>query len=312
MFMKVGLILRMFSAPFAALALCGGASAEPTQPVALFVDVAKEHVPEAALQSRQFDLNGLPVVVGSGPSSDVGLEAGRRIDLGAGFSLDSAASAKRQVVPGAIFAHGPGMGEMKAGTTARYQQGGWDIALFPELSTARLISDRLPGFAMGGSVARTVDAGWSLAATSRYELRDVDMPAAAAGRDAQGEFGVAGLHLLGTELDLGYLYDWTQPVVNAAKLSHGPSVALDLGLSDALNCRVAYHYAFAGEIANTGPAFAWLGDGGQDLTMGWDWDLAAEGLRGTTFGAAFAYHQDFFAAAAPSTRSVGINFATAF
>jgi hypothetical protein len=101
-------------------------------------------------------------------------------------------------------------------------------------------------------------------------------------------------------------------MVNAAKLSHGPSVALDLGLSDALNCRVAYHYAFAGEIANTGPAFAWLGDGGQDLTMGWDWDLAAEGLRGTTFGAAFAYHQDFFAAAAPSTRSVGINFATAF
>jgi hypothetical protein len=87
---------------------------------------------------------------------------------------------------------------------------------------------------------------------------------------------------------------------------------LDLGLSDTLNCRVGYHYAFAGDASSTGPDFAWLGDGGQDLTLGWDWDLAAEGIRGTTLSAAFAYHQDFFDTAAPGASSGSLNLAMAF
>jgi hypothetical protein len=300
----------------AALALGSTAASADTamkQPVALTVDVSKEQVSQLdTFEARQFDLNGLPVQVSPGTDNAVGLQAGRQIDLGGGFSLDNAASARRRVDPGALFSPAHGSGEMTTGATARFQQGGWDVALFPELSTARLVADRLPSYAMGGSVARKGPGGWALSAQSRYELRRSDMLTGAAGTNAQGQLGVTGLHMLGGKVDLGYLYDWTQPGTDAAKLSHGPSVALDLGLSDALNCRVAYHYAFAGEVASTGPGFAWLGDGGQDLTMGWDWDLAAQGLHGTTFGAAFAYHQDFFAAAEPGVSSGGINFTTTF
>jgi hypothetical protein len=201
---------------------------------------------------------------------------------------------------------------MTTGTTVRYRQSGWDIALFPEISTAGLVASRLPGTALGGSVARQSGGGWALAATSRYEHRRTDTLNGAAGADAQGRLGVTHLPLLGAQLDLDYLYDWAQPKTGSATLSHGPSVALDLGLADALNCRVAYHYAFAGDVPGAGPAFAWLGDGGQDLTLGWDWDLAAEGYRGTTFSAAFAYHQDFFATAAPGEGSGGINLAMTF
>jgi|AraplaMF_Col_mMF_1032025.scaffolds.fasta_scaffold00255_5 hypothetical protein len=300
----------------AALALGStGAFADPVgkRPVALTVDVSKEQVSQLdTFEARQFDLNGLPVQVNSSANNAVGLQAGRQIDLGGGFSLDNAASARRRVDPGALFTPARASGEMTTGTTARYQQAGWDVALFPELTTTRLAADRLPSYAMGGSVARKDPDGWALSAQSRYELRRTDMLTGVAGTNAQGQFGVTGMRMFGGNLDLNYLYDWTQPSANAAKLSHGPSVALDLELSDALNCRVAYHYAFAGEIESTGPNFAWLGDGGQDLTMGWDWDLAAEGLRGTSFGAALSYHQDFFAAAEPGIGSGGINFTTSF
>lgn len=308
--------LRHASALLAALALGSPAAfAEPVgkRPVALTVDVAKEQASRLeGFAARQFDLNGLPVKVDSGTNNAVGLQAGRQIDLGGGFSLDNAASARRRVTPSELFAPARGSGEMMTGTTGRFQQGGWDIALFPELSTARLAADRLPSYAMGGSVARQGSGGWAVSAQSRYALRRTDMLADVAGTNAEGQFGVTGIQMLGGKLDLGYLYDWAQPNAQAAKLSHGPSVALDFGLSDALNCRVAYHYAFAGVVEGPRPDFAWLGDGGQDLTMGWDWDLAKEGLRGTSFGAAFSYHQDFFAAAEPGASSGGINFSTTF
>lgn len=289
------------------------AKVTPEKPVALFVDVSEEQMPQAGeFKGKQFDLNGLPVVVGSGSNNDVGLQAGHRLDLGAGFSVDGAASAARRVDPGAIFARDHGMSEMAAGGTGRFQQGGWDIALFPEISTARLVAGRLPGYAMGGSVARNGSGGWAMTAMSRYELRRTDTLAGAAETNAQGQFGFTHLPLFGAGLDLGYVYDWAQPKAGTATLSHGPSVALDLGLSDALNCQVAYRYAFAGDVSSGGPDFAWLGNGGQDVTVGWDWDLAAEGIRGTTFSAAFAYHQDFFATAAPGESSGGINLATSF
>jgi hypothetical protein len=300
----------------AALALGStGAFADPVdkRPVALTVDVSKAQVSQLdTFEARQFDLNGLPVQVNSGDNSAIGLQAGRQIDLGSGFSLDNEASARRRVDPGALFAPAHGSGEIATGTTARFQQGGWDIALFPELSAVRLAPDRLPSYVMGGSVARKAPDGWTLSAQSRYELRRADMLTGAAGTNAQGQLGVTGVRMFGGNIDFGYLYDWAQQSADAAKLSHGPSVALDLGVSDALNWRVAYHYAFAGDIESSRPDFAWLGNGGQDLTMGWDWDLSAEGLHGTSFGAAFSYHQDFFAAAEPRVSSGGINFMTTF
>jgi hypothetical protein len=305
-----------FCTLLAALAFGGaGAFADPVgkRPVALTVDVSKEQVSQLdSFEARQFDLSGVPLRVNAGVSNAIGLQAGRQIDLGGGFFLDNAASARRRIDPGALFSPAHGSGEMTTGTTARFQQSGWDIALFPELSTARLAPDRLPSFAMGGSVARKAPGGWALSAQSRYELRRTDMLTGVAGTNAQGQLGVTGVRVFGGNIDLGYLYDWTQPSAETAKLSHGPTVALDLGLSDALNCRVAYHYSFAGGVESSSPDFAWLDDGGQDLTMGWDWDLAAEGLHGTSFGAAFSYHQDFFAAAEPGVSSGGINFATTF
>jgi len=297
----------------AALALANTGAFAGERPVALTVDVSKQQVSQMdGFEERQFDLNGLPVQVNAGADNAVGLQAGRQIDLGGGFSLDNAASARRRVDPGLLFAPTHGSSEMTTGTTARYQQGGWDIALFPELTTTRLVADRLPSYAMGGSVAHTGPGGWVLSAESRYELRRTAMLAGGAGTNAQGQFGMQGLSILGGKVDLDYLYDWTQSSPSAAKISHGPSVALDLGLSDALNCRVAYHYAFAGDVASAAPDFAWLGDGGQDLTMGWDWDLTKEGLHGTSFGAAFTYHQDFFANAEPAVSSGGVNFITTF
>jgi hypothetical protein len=303
-------------APFAllvALALCGADALADEQPVALTLDVAKAQASRLeTFEARQFDLRGLPVQVSSGTSTAVGLQAARHIDLGGGFSVDNTASARHRLEPAKLFAPSESSGEMVTGTTARFQQDGWDIALFPELSAARIAADRLPRYAMGGSVARKGRGGWTVAAQSRFERRRADMLADIAGANAQGQFAVTGMRMLGGKLDLGYLYDWAKPSAQAARLSQGPSVALDLGLSDALNCRVAYHYAFAGSVESASPDFAWLGDGSQDLTMGWDWDLAQAGMRGTSFGAALSYHQDFFAAAEPVASSGGVNFSAAF
>lgn len=298
----------------AAIALItDSAVAEPTkpnQPVALFLDVSEDRVPAAmGLEAETFDLNGLPVQVGTGSSNDFGLRGGDRFDLGGGFSLDGAASLSRRVAPGTVFA---GMSEMNTGATARFQQGGWDIAVFPELGATRLDASQLPNFALGGSVAHRNGSGWAWDATLRYAVHRTDARSGEAGSTAQGQLGLSKLPLWGVALDLGYFYNWTELKSEAATLSQGPSIALDLGLSDTLNCRVGYRYAFAGDLRSDGPGFAWLGDGGQDLTVGWDWDLAAEGMRGTTFSAAFAYHQDFFAAAASGESSGGLHLATAF
>jgi hypothetical protein len=304
-------LMRSASLIAAIALMTGSAAAEPAKPkrpVALFLDLSEDRVPAAIdLQAKTFDLNGLPVRVGTGPSSDFGLRTGDGLDLGGGFSLDGAASLSRRLAPGAVFA---GMGEMSTGATARFQQSGWDIAVFPELGTTRLGAGHLPNFALGGSVAR--GGGWAWDATSRYEVRRTDALAGEAGSTARGQLGLSKLPLWGAALDLGYFYNWTEPKSETASLSQGPSIALDLGLADALNCRVGYRYAFAGDLGSDGPGFAWLGDGGQDLTVGWDWDLAAEGMRATTFSAAFTYHQDFFATAAPWESSGSLNFATAF
>jgi hypothetical protein len=289
------------------------AKVTPKKPVALFVDVSEAQVPQAGeLKGKQFDLSGLPVVVGSGANNDVGLQAGHHLDLGAGFSVDGAASAAHRLDSGAILSYDHGMSEVTAGGTGRFQQNGWGIALFPEISTTRLDASRQPGYVLGGSVARQGGGGWSVGASSRYALRRTDTLAGDAGANAQGQFGLTHLPLLGAQLDLGYVYDWAQPKSATATLSHGPTVALDLGLSDTLNCSVAYRYAFAGDMSSAGPKLAWLDDGGQDFTLGWNWDLAAEGIRGTTFSAAIAYHQDFIATAAPGVSSGGINLAMAF
>jgi hypothetical protein len=285
----------------------------PKKPVALFVDVSEEQVPQAgAFKGKQFDLNGLPVVVGSGSNNDVGLQAGHRLDLGGGFSVDGDAAAAHRLDPAAILSRHHGMSEMTTGATGRFQQRGWDIALFPEVSTARLVADRLPSYVLGGSVAREGSGGWSVETMSRYERRRTDTLTGEAGANALGQLEITHLPVLGAALDLGYVYDWAQPKSGSATLSHGPSVALDLGLSDTVQCRVAYRYAFVGDVSDAGPAIGWLGDGKQDLTVGWDWELAEAGIPGTTFGAAFAYHQDFFAAPAPAQGSAGLNLAMAF
>jgi len=285
----------------------------PKRPVALFVDVSEQQVPAARdLEARQFDLNGLPVLVNKGATGDVGLRAGHGIDLGAGFSIDGSASVSRGVVPTAVLSRSQGMSDMAMGGTARYQQGGWDIQLFPEIGAGKLDAGRLPNYAFGGSVARQSAGGWAIETTSRYEDRSTDTLAGNVGTAASNRFEVTRLPLFSTKLDLGYAYSWNRPAAGTATLSHGPSLGLDLDLSDALNCRVGYSYEFAGDLRGTGPSIAWLGDGGQDFTVGWDWDLAAQGIRGTTLTADFAVHEDFFTTAAPAESSGSINLGMAF
>jgi hypothetical protein len=281
--------------------------------VALFVDLSKEHVPAAQdLEARQFDLNGLPIQVGSAPNSDFGLRAGHGLDLGAGFSVDASTSLKRSLAPGAILSTQGGETDLSAAGTARYQQSGWDIQLFPEIGTATLDASRLPNYAFGGSVARQLAGGWSIETRSHMEIRRAESLAESAGDAASGGFAVTQVPVFGARLDLGYAYDWNRAGDEAAAMSHGPSLDLAMDLSAALKCRVGYRYEFAGDPRTGEPGLTWLSEGGQDLTVGWDWDLSAEGIRGTTLNADFGYHQDSFATAAPAVGSGGINFVTAF
>ena len=310
---------RLLQAMAVAVAL-GGAMAHAEslkfttkQPVALFVDVAEQQIPEAGqFRGRKFDLNGLPVLLGSGPSNEIGVRTGTTVDFGDGFSLEGRAALWRSAAAGVLLPSRDGMSEAMTGFTARLRQGGWDVAFSPEISTAYLDASRLPNYVLGGSVTRHGKGGWAIEATSRYELRRSDTPEASAGAMAAGRLGFAHLPLFGARLDLGYAYDWSRPASETATLSHGPSAALNLELSDALQCRVAYRYEFAGDLRGVDPGFAWVDDGGQDFSVGWDWDLAAEGFRGTTLRADFSYHQDFYAAAAPAESSGGINVAMTF
>ena len=296
--------------------MAGIAKADPAklpenQPVALFVDVSEDQVSAVKdLKSKQFDFNGVPVLLGTGPNSDVGLKAGRSgVDLGSGFSLDTSASISRGVMPNDILSTSGELNEMAAAAALRYSQSGWDIALFPEIGTTRFDASRLPDYVIGGSIARQVAGGWGLKANSRYAVRRTTTRA---GTAASGAFGFTHLPLSGARLDLGYYYDGNQPKTETATVSHGPTVALNFDLAETLKCSVAYRYEFAGDLRGDAPEFVWLGDGGQDLSLGWNWDLASEGIRGTTFSADFAYHQDFSSTVAPASGSGGINLVMAF
>jgi len=276
----------------------------------VFFDLSERQVPAETFKGRRFDLNGLPVLVGSGPTNEIGLQAGRSLILGEGFSLEGRTSLSRTFVPGAELTSGFGTSAVTASPTARFQQGGWDIAVFPELSMPGLVSDGMTSYVLGGSVARQTGDGWTVSTSSRFQR--TSMSAAEPGALAKGDFGITHLPLFGAQLDLGYAYDWARPNDGAATLAQGPSVALDLGLMDALNCRISYRYGFAGEGLDAAPGFASLGPASQDLAVGWDWDLAAEGMRSTTLSANIAYHQDFFATSGRGDGSGGINFATSF
>jgi hypothetical protein len=270
----------------------------------VFVDLPEAQVPADKIEAQHFNLKGLPVRIGAGPSSDIGLQAGRSLALGHGLSLEGATSLSRTFVPSAMFSPMLGTTALTASPTARYQQGGWDIAVFPSLSAGSLSS-----YVLGSSVAHQSGGGWTVEASSRYERRQADALAGDIGANSQGRLGITHLPLLGAEFNLDYGYDSAQPSGGTATLSQGPSIELDLALLDALNCRVGYRYAFSGAAD---ASFASLADGGQDFTVGWDWDLAEQGIRGTTFSAGFVHHRDFFAAAGPAANSGEVTFATSF
>jgi hypothetical protein len=134
----------------------------------LVLSLSEEKIPAAgALNGKQFDLNGLPIVVGSGPTNDVGLQAGHQLDLEEGFSADSAASVAREVDPATILSGDHGMSQLATDSTLRFQQSGWDIALSPKASTTGLMAAQWPNYGLGGSVTRQGGSGWAAARQAR-------------------------------------------------------------------------------------------------------------------------------------------------
>jgi hypothetical protein len=283
------------------------------QPIALFVDVSEEQIPAVKnMDSKRLDLHGFPVLLGTGPTTDVGLMTGRSFELADGLSLETGAAATRTAVAAAVLQGEEGFSEMTAGATAHYTRRGWDVALTPEVGTAGLDAARPPNYTLSGSVAHRGNSGWGLRAASLYRVQNTESAAGTAGVAASGKLGFAHVSLFGAQVDLDYFYAWNRPGRELAALAHGPALLLDFDLARALQCRVSYRYEFAGQVTGDRPAFAWLGQGGQDLAIGWKWDLAAAGIEGMAMGADLAYRQDFFSVAEPAVSTGSFHVAMNF
>jgi hypothetical protein len=253
-------------------------------PVAMFVEIGRDHLPTeiADMKTRRWTLRGLPVSLDAADETAVGLRAGRKLDLGGSFSLETTGAVRRGG-PDLLPAAGENRGDL--GATLRWAEAGWDMSLAPHLAAVNPEALDRPGGGLALGIARDHAAGWRLAWDTHYSR-------SAAGLD-NGRSGGAGLALSrlpigGAQLDLGYRVDADHPEAGAMTVEQGPSATLRAEIAASLQCRLDYRLGLAGETLLPASGAGRSDHAGAAL----DWDLAAQGYGDTRFTAGVSLDRD--------------------
>src|SRR5581483_10380367 len=270
-----GTALALIGAPFRAEAGPAG------PPVALVVDVAASHLPSTlpAGTQKQLAFHGVPVQINSGASTNVGLAANHRLELDPSLTIDSDGAISRTRVDS--FLGGPASGtERGSGHASVHFSHDWlDLTATPGAAAEGPERGMALAYTLDSRAAIKVPFGWELSAASHHVAREAAMEDGAAGADASREIKVLHRAASGSTVGLGYSYGWSSPESAAVSVERQVAVSIDFAFQSDVNCSAEYRQGLAADMP-------------QNLALGMDWDLRAQGLAAANFKADFGLERN--------------------
>src|SRR6185369_11823614 len=254
-------VLALAGAPFSA-------DADPARPpVALVVDVAGVRLPDDVHigAQKRVEFQGFPVLIGSGPSTNVGLAANHRLALDPHLTIDSDGSIGRTRIDS--FVGGPLSGTERGNgrTTLRYEGDWLDLAATPGATAEGPERGMALAYTLENRAAIRAPFGWELAAASHHGQRDAAMAEGPAGSDGSRQVTLSHRAASGSTLGVGYSYGWSSPESAAVSSERQVAVSANFAFMADVNCSAEYRQGLSAGA-------------GQDLALGMDWDLRSDGF----------------------------------
>jgi hypothetical protein len=274
--------VRTWAASSVALAALGtlGAHAEPATssaapPVALFVDLAKTQVPSGVVPGahKQVDFAGLPVLIATGSTTDVGVAANHRLELASNLSIDSHGSISRVRAGSFVLGTEPGTERGSGQATLRYAHDWFALSLSPGLTAEGPENGLKLGSALDNRVVLSGPFDWDLAAASHWAQRSAAMEEGEGGRDGSTALDLTHRLASGSSLGIGYSYGWSSPESAAVSSQQQVEVSANFAFLADVNCSARYRQSLSEET----PA--------QALALDMDWNLLSQGFGATRFKA---------------------------
>jgi len=269
--------VRAFAVGWIALVAGGaitGAKADPADhppapPVALIIDLGRTQLPSGAAPDKQkpMDVAGLPVLIATGPRTDVGIAAHHSMTLYPDLSLDSRGSLSRMRFAGFLTGDAPATERGNGQATLHYMHGWLDLSATPGLSAEGPEAGVRLGTALDNRVAISDPSGWGLVAASHTGQRNATMVDGAAGKYGSASLDITRRLASSSSVGVGYSYGWSSPESAAVSADRQVSVSANFDFVADVDCSAQYRQSLAA--------------GTQALGLGMDWDLKSQGFGDT-------------------------------
>lgn len=276
-----GTALALLGVPFSAEAGPAG------PPVAVVVDLAASYLPSdiPAGAQKQLAFQGVPVRVNSGRTTDVGLAANHRLELAPGLTIDGGSAISRTRVDSFLGGSASGTERGSGHASVHYSRDWFDLTVAPGAAAEGPERGMALAYTLDNRAAIKVPFGWEVSAASHHVERDAAMDEGGAGADGSREIKVLRRAASGSAVGLGYTYGWSSPESAAVSVERQVAVSIDFAFQSDVNCSAEYRQGLSA-------------DAPQNLALGMDWDLGAQGLAAANFKADLALERNDPSAAA--------------